>query len=67
MTLLLPEDRPDQEAGILVAGSLFAFAENSVRAGLVEAWFFIRYSDPDPHLSGGRQRVSAYPYSPATS
>jgi thiopeptide-type bacteriocin biosynthesis protein len=34
----------------VVGGSLLTFAENAVVAGLADAWFFIRYSDPEPHL-----------------
>jgi thiopeptide-type bacteriocin biosynthesis protein len=34
----------------VIASSLPAFGANAVAAGLAEAWFFIRYADPDPHL-----------------
>jgi thiopeptide-type bacteriocin biosynthesis protein len=30
--------------------SMLTFAENAVAAGLADSWFFIRYSDPDPHI-----------------
>jgi thiopeptide-type bacteriocin biosynthesis protein len=34
----------------LVPESMLTFAENAVAAGLADSWFFIRYSDPDPHI-----------------
>ena len=34
----------------LISASLGAFAENAVAAGLADHWFYIRYSDPDPHI-----------------
>lgn len=34
----------------LIADSLLPFADQAVAAGLADSWFFIRYSDPDPHL-----------------
>ena len=34
----------------LVAGPIYDFAEEVCAAGLADAWFFIRYSDPDPHI-----------------
>jgi len=34
----------------VLADSVPAFAENAVAAGLADSWFFIRYSDPDPHI-----------------
>ena len=34
----------------LLVGPLRAFARNMLAAGFAEDWFFLRYSDPDPHL-----------------
>jgi thiopeptide-type bacteriocin biosynthesis protein len=34
----------------LIAGPVHDFAEEVCAAGLADAWFFIRYSDPDPHI-----------------
>ena len=34
----------------LIASFLYPFAEQSCAAGEADSWFFIRYSDPDPHL-----------------
>jgi thiopeptide-type bacteriocin biosynthesis protein len=34
----------------LIAGSMRTFCEFARAAGLAEEWFFVRYSDPDPHL-----------------
>src|SRR5262249_32942808 len=34
----------------LVAGPVHDFAEEVCTAGLADAWFFIRYSAPDPHI-----------------
>jgi thiopeptide-type bacteriocin biosynthesis protein len=34
----------------LIAGPVRTFCEFVRAAGLAEEWFFIRYSDPDPHL-----------------
>jgi lantibiotic biosynthesis protein len=34
----------------VVPESMLTFAENVVAAGLADSWFFIRYSDPDPHI-----------------
>jgi len=34
----------------LIAGPVRSFCEFVRSAGLAEEWFFIRYSDPDPHL-----------------
>ena len=39
----------DLQDGLLV-GSLRAFARDMLTAGFAEDWFFLRYSDPDPHL-----------------
>ncbi len=46
----------------VVPESMLKFAENAVAAGLADSWFFIRYSDPDPHIRlrfhGPRQRLT---------
>ncbi len=46
----------------VVPESMLTFAENVVAAGLADSWFFIRYSDPDPHIRlrfhGPPQRLS---------
>ncbi|HYP42067.1 MAG TPA: lantibiotic dehydratase [Chloroflexia bacterium] len=34
----------------LIANPLRDFAEQACASGLAEEWFFIRYSDPDPHI-----------------
>jgi thiopeptide-type bacteriocin biosynthesis protein len=34
----------------LVAGPIYDFAEEARASGLADEWFFIRYSDPDPHI-----------------
>jgi thiopeptide-type bacteriocin biosynthesis protein len=34
----------------LLAGPVHEFAEDACAAGLADAWFFLRYSDPDPHI-----------------
>lgn len=34
----------------LIAGPVRHFAEGALEAGLIEAWFFVRYSDPEPHV-----------------
>jgi thiopeptide-type bacteriocin biosynthesis protein len=34
----------------LIAGPMRTFCEFALSAGLAEEWFFVRYSDPDPHL-----------------
>lgn len=34
----------------LIAQRLRPFAESALSDGLADKWFFIRYSDPDPHL-----------------
>ena len=34
----------------VIGHSMLTFGENVVAAGLADSWFFIRYSDPDPHL-----------------
>jgi thiopeptide-type bacteriocin biosynthesis protein len=34
----------------LIAGPMRTFCEFVLSAGLAQEWFFIRYSDPDPHL-----------------
>ena len=34
----------------IVPESMLTFAENALSAGLADSWFFIRYSDPDPHI-----------------
>jgi lantibiotic biosynthesis protein len=40
--------RPFEED--LIAGPMRSFCESVRAAGLAEEWFFIRYSDPDPHI-----------------
>ncbi|MGB8698555.1 MAG: lantibiotic dehydratase, partial [Thermosynechococcaceae cyanobacterium] len=34
----------------LISGPIRLFCEEIVLSGLAEDWFFIRYSDPDPHI-----------------
>lgn len=34
----------------LLAGPVRTFAHNALRKGLAQDWFFLRYTDPDPHL-----------------
>lgn len=34
----------------LIAGPIYDFAEEVRAADLADAWFFIRYSDPEPHI-----------------
>jgi thiopeptide-type bacteriocin biosynthesis protein len=34
----------------LIAGPLRSFGEFATSAGLSDGWFFVRYTDPDPHL-----------------
>jgi thiopeptide-type bacteriocin biosynthesis protein len=34
----------------LLTGPVARFCQHTMLAGLAEDWFFIRYSDPDPHL-----------------
>ncbi|WP_414168167.1 lantibiotic dehydratase [Streptoverticillium reticulum] len=34
----------------LIAGPVRAFCTDAVAAGLATDWFFLRYTDPDPHL-----------------
>jgi thiopeptide-type bacteriocin biosynthesis protein len=34
----------------LIAGPLLTFTRQALAAGWAEDWFFLRYSDPDPHL-----------------
>jgi thiopeptide-type bacteriocin biosynthesis protein len=34
----------------LISGSMLTFANNVVASGLADSWFYVRYSDPDPHL-----------------
>ncbi|MEU6389313.1 lantibiotic dehydratase [Streptomyces sp. NPDC046939] len=34
----------------LISGPMRAFTEGTIGAGLADGWFFIRYSDPEPHL-----------------
>ncbi len=46
MKLYCPRTLEDE----LIGESLLAIAENLVSAGWAESWFFIRYSDPDPHV-----------------
>lgn len=33
-----------------ISGPLSSFSEWTVREGLAQEWFYIRYADPDPHL-----------------
>lgn len=42
----------------LIAGPLRFFAHDALKEGLAQDWFFIRYSDPDPHI---RLRFSGDP------
>ena len=44
--LYCPRDVEDD----VISGSMLTFAENAVASGLADSWFFIRYSDPEPHL-----------------
>ena len=46
MKLYCPRDLEDD----VISGSMLTFAENAVASGLADSWFFIRYSDPEPHL-----------------
>jgi thiopeptide-type bacteriocin biosynthesis protein len=44
----------------LLSGPLRVFASNMLAAGFAEDWFFLRFSDPDPHLRlrfRGEQKV----------
>jgi thiopeptide-type bacteriocin biosynthesis protein len=41
-----PRDGEDE----LLAGPVRDFGQFATRSGLAERWFFLRYSDPDPHL-----------------
>jgi len=34
----------------IISESMFTFAENALASGFADSWFFIRYSDPEPHL-----------------
>lgn len=34
----------------VISDSMFVFAENAIASGLADSWFFIRYSDPEPHI-----------------
>ncbi len=34
----------------VITESMFTFAENALASGFADSWFFIRYSDPEPHL-----------------
>jgi lantibiotic biosynthesis protein len=34
----------------ILAGQLYPFAESALSAAMADGWFFIRYSDPEPHL-----------------
>src|SRR5262249_22168588 len=34
----------------VISGSMLTFADNAIASGLADSWFFIRYSDPEPHL-----------------
>ncbi|MBW8879505.1 MAG: lantibiotic dehydratase [Acidobacteria bacterium] len=44
--LYCPRDHEDD----VICGSMQTFAENAVASRLADSWFFLRYSDPDPHL-----------------
>lgn len=46
VTLHGPRDGDDA----LIAGPLRAFADGLVADGLVDAWWYLRYADPHPHL-----------------
>ena len=43
---------------------MFVFAENAVASGLADSWFFIRYSDPEPHIRlrfhGAPERITEH-------
>jgi lantibiotic biosynthesis protein len=34
----------------VISGSMLTLTENIIASSLAESWFFIRYSDPDPHI-----------------
>jgi lantibiotic biosynthesis protein len=46
----------------VICESMLTFAENATAAGLADSWFYIRYSDPEPHIRlrfrGARDRLS---------
>ncbi|HVR95342.1 MAG TPA: lantibiotic dehydratase [Thermoanaerobaculia bacterium] len=41
---------PKDHENDVICASMKTFAENAVASQLVDSWFFIRYSDPEPHL-----------------
>src|SRR5262249_23518238 len=41
---------PNTFADDLITGPMSALCEYARSSGLADEWFFIRYSDPDPHL-----------------
>jgi lantibiotic biosynthesis protein len=41
---------PREDEDELLAGPVQELAEAAVRDGLASGWFFLRYSDPEPHL-----------------
>jgi thiopeptide-type bacteriocin biosynthesis protein len=41
---------PRQHEDEVICGSMRTFAENAIASGLADAWFFIRFADPEPHL-----------------
>jgi thiopeptide-type bacteriocin biosynthesis protein len=44
--LYCPRNREED----VISESMFTFAENALASGFADSWFFIRYSDPEPHL-----------------
>jgi thiopeptide-type bacteriocin biosynthesis protein len=48
----------------VITDSMLVFAENAVASGLADSWFFIRYSDPEPHIRlrfhGAPERVTGH-------
>jgi thiopeptide-type bacteriocin biosynthesis protein len=46
----------------VIGESMLTFAENATAAGLADAWFYIRYSDPEAHIRlrfrGARDRLA---------
>jgi thiopeptide-type bacteriocin biosynthesis protein len=46
LKLYVPRTRQDG----IVSGPVRAFADEVITAGDADLWFFVRYSDPDPHL-----------------
>jgi thiopeptide-type bacteriocin biosynthesis protein len=48
----------------VISDAMFGFAEKAVASGLADSWFFIRYSDPEPHIRlrfhGTPERLTAH-------